>query len=168
MSSITKNILSTCSNIKSIFESNISTINTIKQHSDEIFQIVSGKPTPNRIDLISKKTTTILRKEKSLLNTNKELSSNIDKLEKMLLELLKNTGNSQQLNDQDAYNEISENLQRKNNELTKLRNINENLNNEINKLKNMMNATCPTGKFSNEDLIDICQADQIFFEGIKK
>ena len=168
MSSITKNILTTCSNIKLLFESNISTINSIKQHSDEIFQIVSGKPTPNRIDLISKRTTTILRKEKTLLNTNKDLSSNIDKLEKILLELLKNVANSQQLNDQDTYKEITESIQRKNNELTKLRNINENLNNEIIKLKNMMKATSSFGKFANEDLIDVYQSDKFFIENIKK
>ena len=120
------------------------------------------------MDLISKKTTTIIRKEKTLLNTNKELSSNIDKIEKIILELLKNIANSQQLNDQDTYKEITENIERKNNELSKLRNINENLNNEIIKLKNMLNATNSFGKFSNEELIDVCQNEKIFIECIKK
>ena len=166
MSSLTRNILSGCSNIKSLFESNISTTNSIKQLSDEIFQIVSGLPLPNRIDLISKKTTTILRKEKTLLNTNKELSTNIDKIEKFIVELLKLLGNSQQLNDEDIYKELAENMQRKHNELTKLRNINENLSNEIAKLKNMLNATSIYGKFSNSELIDIYQNEKICIEGI--
>ena len=164
MSSLTKNILSSFSNIKQLFESNISTANSIKQNSDEIFQIVSGKPVPNRIDLISKKTTTMIRKEKTLLNTNKELSSNIDKIEKLILELLKNVSNSKQLNDQDTYKEITESIQRKNNELSKLRNINDNLNNEINKLKNMLNATSSYGKFSDQESINICSGDNFFIE----
>jgi hypothetical protein len=125
---LAKTILSSCSNIKSIFESNISTINSIKQFTEEIFQLTSGKPMPNRIDLISKKTTTMLRKEKTLLNSNRELSSNIDKIEKDILDLLKNIYNSQQINEQDIFKEITENIQRKNNELTKIKNINENLN----------------------------------------
>ena len=166
MSSVTKRILLACSNIKSLFESNISTSNSIKQLSDEIFQIVSGRPLPNRIDLISKKTTTIIRKEKTLINTNKELSSNIDKIEKIILELLKLLSNSQQLNDEDIYKELSEGMQRKNNELTKMRNMNDNLNNEIIKLKNMLNATGTYGKFSNSELIDIYQNEKLFIEAI--
>ena len=165
---LAKTILSSCSNIKSIFESNISTINSIKQFTEEIFQLTSGKPMPNRIDLISKKTTTMLRKEKTLLNSNRELSSNIDKIEKDILDLLKNIYNSQQINEQDIFKEITENIQRKNNELTKIKNINENLNNEIIKLKNMMNATSSYGKFSNEELIDICHNGNLYIENIKK
>ena len=165
---MTKNILSTCSSIKTLFESNISIIISIKQYSDEIFQIVSGRPLPNRIELISKKATTIIRKEKTLLNTNKELSSTVDKIEKIFLELLKNISNSKKLSDEDTYKEITGSIQRKNNELAKLRNANEYLNKEIIKLKDMLNATSSFYKFSNEELINICKNEEIFYESIKK
>ena len=147
-----KEILSTISNLKQLSESNLSNITSIKDISEEIFNITTSRPLPNRISLISKKSTNIIRKENSLINNNKELSQICDKIEIMILSLLKNKNAAEQNIDLD---ELKANYQRKNNELEKLRNFNENLNNEINSLKNRLISSCNFGKFSNEELIDI-------------
>ena len=135
MSISIKEILLAISNLKELSESNISNIASIKNISEEIFNITTSRPLPNRIYLISKKTTNIIRKENSLINNNKELSQICNKIEIMILNLLKNKNAAEQNID---FDELKANYQRKNNELEKLRNFNENLNNEINSLKNRL------------------------------
>ena len=152
-----KEILSTISNLKQLSESNLSNIISIKDISEEIFNITTSRPLPNRISLISKKSTIIIRKENSFINNNKELSQICDKIEIMILSLLKNKNAAEQNIDLD---ELKKNYQRKNNELEKLRNFNENLNNEINSLKNRLISSCNFGKFSNEELIDIFSVEK--------
>ena len=149
MSNSIKELLSLISSIKQLNESNNIYITSIKDISEEIFNITTERPLPYRISLISKKTTNILRKENSFINNSKELFKVFDKLEIMILNILK-TINTNEL--KDNYEELNLYYQRKNNELEKLRNINENLNKEINSLKNKLNATYHFGKFSNEEL----------------
>ena len=81
MSNSIKELLSTISSLKQLSESNISDITTIKNISEEILDITSNKPLPNRISLISKKSTNIIRKGNALLDINKELSTNCNKIE---------------------------------------------------------------------------------------
>ena len=165
MSISIKELLSTLSDLKHLSETNLNEITTIKDISEEILNITINRPLPNRISLISKKSTNIIRKEKSLINTNKEFSNYYDKIEIMLLNILK-TGNATDKNN--AFDEFKNNYQRKNYELEKLRKFNENLNNEINNLKKRLNAIFNIGKFSNEELIDIYPNEQIHIVSQKK
>ena len=165
MSNSSRELLLICSNIKQLSESNLLNINSIKDISEEIFDITVNKPIPNRISLISKKTSNIIRKENTLLNINKEIYSNCNKIEEILLNLFrKKNDNDNNVN----FNELTENFKRRNNEFEKLRKINENLNNEINSLKNRLNATYPQNKFLNEELIDIYSVEKFNILGNKK
>ena len=165
MSNSSRELLLICSNIKQLSESNLLNINSIKDISEEIFDITVNKPIPNRISLISKKTSNIIRKENTLLNINKEISYNCNKIEEILLNLYRKKND----NDNNAnFNELTENFKRRNNEFEKLRKINENLNNEINSLKNRLNATYPQNKFLNEELIDIYSVEKLNILSNKK
>ena len=165
MSNSSRELLLICSNIKQLSESNLFNINSIKDISEEIFDITVNKPIPNRISLISKKTSNIIRKENTLLNINKEIYSNCNKIEEILLNLFrKKNDNDNNVN----FNELIENFKRRNNEFEKLRKINENLNNEINSLKNRLNATYPQNKFLNEELIDIYSVEKLNILSNKK
>ena len=165
MSNSSRELLLICSNIKQLSESNLFNINSIKDISEEIFDITVNKPIPNRISLISKKTSNIIRKENTLLNINKEIYSNCNKIEEILLNLFrKKNGDDNNVN----FNELIENFKRRNNEFEKLRKINENLNNEINSLKNRLNATYPQNKFLNEELIDIYSVEKLNILSNKK
>ena len=121
MSNSIKEFLSSISSIKELGGLNIIYTTSIKDISEEIFNITIERPSPNRIPLISKKATNIIRKENSLINNNKELSKICDRLELMILNILKNISTIEQ---KDNYEELTLNYQRKNNELEKLRNIN--------------------------------------------
>ena len=117
MSNSSRELLLICSNIKQLSESNLLNINSIKDISEEIFDITVNKPIPNRISLISKKTSNIIRKENTLLNINKEISSNCIKIEEILLNLFrKKNDNDNNVN----FNELTENFKRRNNEFEKL------------------------------------------------
>ena len=165
MSNSSRELLLICSNIKQLIESYLLNINSIKDISEEIFDITVNKPIPNRISLISKKASNIIRKENTLLNINKELSSNCNKIEEILLNLFREkNGDDNNVN----FNELIENFKRRNNEFEKLRKINENLNNEINSLKNRLNATYPQNKFLNEELIDIYSVEKFNILSNKK
>ena len=165
MSNSSRELLLICSNIKQLSESNLFNINSIKDISEEIFDITVNKPIPNRISLISKKTSNIIRKENTLLNINKEISYNCNKIEEILLNLFrKKNGDDNNVN----FNELIENFKRRNNEFEKLRKINENLNNETNSLKNRLNATYPQNKFLNEELIDIYSVEKLNILSNKK
>ena len=165
MSNSSRELLLICSNIKQLIESYLLNINSIKDISEEIFDITVNKPIPNRISLISKKASNIIRKENTLLNINKELSSNCNKIEEILLNLFrKKNGDDNNVN----FNELIENFKRRNNEFEKLRKINENLNNETNSLKNRLNATYPQNKFLNEELIDIYSVEKLNILSNKK
>ena len=117
MSISIKELLSTITDLKHLCETNINEITTIKDISEEILDITINRPLPNRISLISKKSTNIIRKEKSLINTNKEFTNNCNKIEVMLLNLLKIRNINEQNND---YDEFKNNYQRKNYELEKI------------------------------------------------
>ena len=100
-----------------------------------------------------------------MINNNKELSKICNKIEIMILNLLKNKNAAEQNID---FDELKANYQRKNNELEKLRNFNENLNNEIDRLKNRLSSSNIFGKFSNEELIDIYPVQKFIIEPHKK
>ena len=142
-----KYILANISQLKNLYESRSLTFESIKDISDNIFEIVCGKPTENRIDLISKKTTTIIRKEKLILNSFQEESAYLDKIEEAVVDLLSNTVSKQKINEKETLKDLKENIQKKNNELNKLKISNTSLNNELTKIKEQIN--------NKDDLKDI-------------
>ena len=165
MSNSIKEFLSAMASLKQLSESNISDIIIIKNISEEILDLTSNKPLPNRISLISKKSTNIIRKGKNLIEINKDITTNCNKIEILLLDLFKINNEKEVKID---YNELKQNYQRKNNELEKLKKFNENLNTEINELKNRLNAISNFGKFQNEELIDIYSIENFNINKSKK
>ena len=121
MSNPIKEILLEIASLKQLSESNILDITTIKNISEEILDLTSNKPLPNRISLISKKSTNIIRKGKSLLDINKDLTSNCNKIEILLLDLIKT---NKEKDIEIDYDELKQNYERKNNELEKLKKFN--------------------------------------------